>query len=633
MPHTLDMNATKFGTVLGKAPGGVPVYSSDYATADTKEFPNRQAYRSFVDGIFMGYKWQCVEFVRRWLYINKQYTFDDVSMAYDIFRLRTVRNHSDDRLLPLHSFKNGGKRRPEPGCLLIWDAAGEFAVTGHVAIVTEVHDEYIHVAEQNADNNIWPEGQPFSRQLQTRTTEDGGYWIEPDHEDTSILGWVMQTDDDRFAEKIAAIDTGIFSPLMDAVDDTGQANSPWIDTSTPAGAAYVASSGQKLAGDAANAHKYFCLSETAFSELKRATNELHHLFLRATEYVLKDDQSLQHFNIPATLWPKIRGSWDNRRNSMITGRFDFSVSENGVKTYEYNADSASCYFEAACLQAEWAAHYGCRMGRSPGDKLFGCLVQAWQARNIQDILHIMQDIDDEETYHALFMKSAMEEAGLTVKILPGLADIHWSDGKIVDSDGIPIKRVWKTWAWETVLDQVRKEMAEHDVADIGFNSSSSPRLVDVLLRSEVMVHEPLWTLIPSNKAILPVMWMLFPEHPYLLNSQFKLTDELRRSGYVEKPIVGRSGENIIITDTDDIIGRTEGRFGSRQRIYQSLCRLPQIDQMNVQVCSFAVAGSFAGACVRVDPSLVIRGASDVMPLRIIADDAYRHMKKKQEDGR
>ena len=627
------MNAKKFGTVLGRAPGGVPVYSSDYATADTKEFPNRQAYRSFVDGIFMGYKWQCVEFVRRWLYITKQYTFDDVSMAYDIFRLRTVKNHIDESLLPLHSFKNGGKRRPEPGCLLIWDAAGEFAVTGHVAIVTEVHDAYIHIAEQNADNNIWPEGQTFSRQLQTRTTEDEGYWIEPDYDDTSILGWVIQTDDDRFAEKIAAIDTGIFAPLMDAVNDTGQSNSPWIDTSNPAGAAYVASSGHKLTGAPANARKYFCLSETAFSELKRATNELHHLFLRATEYVLKDDQLLQHFHIPSTLWPKIRSSWDNRKNSMITGRFDFSVTENGVKTYEYNADSASCYFEAACLQSEWAAHYGCRIGRSPGAELFGCLVQAWQARKIQDILHIMQDIDDEETYHALFMKSAMEEAGLTVKILHGLADIHWRDGKIVDSEGIPIKRVWKTWAWETVLDQVRKEMEEHDAVDFSFTSSSSPRLVDVLLRSEVMVHEPLWTLIPSNKAILPVMWILFPDHPYLLDSQFELTDNLRKNGYVEKPIVGRSGENIVITDADDIIGRTEGRFGSRQRIYQSLCRLPQIDQMNVQVCSFAVAGSFAGACVRVDPSLVIRGASDVMPLRIISDDAYRHMKKKQEDGR
>ena len=119
--------------------------------------------------------------------------------------------------------------------------------------------------------------------------------------------------------------------------------------------------------------------------------------------------------------------------------------------------------------------------------------------------------------------------------------------------------------------------------------------------------------------------MLFPDRPYLLNSQFELTDDLLKSGYVEKPIVGRSGENIVITDTDDIIDKTEGRFGNRKRIYQSLFRLPKIDQMNVQVCTFAVAGSFAGACVRVDRSLVIRGESDVMPLRIVSDSEYRRL--------
>lgn len=628
------MNAEKFGTVIGMAPGDVPVYSSDYTSADEKDFPNRQAYRSLVDGVFMGYKWQCVEFVRRWLYINKRYVFDDVPMAYDIFRLRSVKKICDESRLPFRSFKNGARRRPEPGNLLVWDAAGEFEITGHVAVVTEVYDDSIRIAEQNFDNKVWPGGQTFSRQLTARTTEDGGYWIEPCLENDSLLGWVMQTDDDAFSEDRADIDMGLFRPLLNAAGKSGQSTSPWVDTKDPAGAAYVASSGHALTGDPANAHRYFCLSETAFSELKRATNELHQLFMRATDYVLQNNQLLKQFNIPAALYPKIRGSWNNRRNSMITGRFDFSLCENGLKVYEYNADSASCYFEAARLQSAWALHYGCKIGRSPGEKLYQRLVCAWKAQGIRDVLHIMQDIDAEETYHALFMKSAMEDAGIRVKILRGVADFHWSKENIVDSEDIPIKQVWKTWAWETALDQIRNEIEEQDTADIRLDTSSPPRLVDVLLRPGVMVHEPLWTLIPSNKAILPVMWELFTDHRYLLNSQFELTDVLLKSGYVEKPIVGRSGENVVITDADDIIGKTDGRFGNRQRIYQSLFRLPQIavgsDQMNVQLCTFAVAGAFAGACARVDHSLVIRGESDVMPLRIVSDDEYRQISKESE---
>ena len=109
-----------FGSILGYAPGGVPSYSSDYDSADEKEFSDRHAYRSFVDGVFMGMKWQCVEFARRWLYLTNGYVFDDIAMAYDIFRLRTVRRIEDDALLPLHSFRNGALRPPEPGAPPTW---------------------------------------------------------------------------------------------------------------------------------------------------------------------------------------------------------------------------------------------------------------------------------------------------------------------------------------------------------------------------------------------------------------------------------------------------------------------------------------------------------------------------------
>ncbi len=86
MTSTIDTKPTIFGTLLGIADGGVCSYSSDYETANDTEYPNRSAYRSYYDGIYMGYKWQCVEFARRWLYVNKGYIFNDVSMAYEIFK-------------------------------------------------------------------------------------------------------------------------------------------------------------------------------------------------------------------------------------------------------------------------------------------------------------------------------------------------------------------------------------------------------------------------------------------------------------------------------------------------------------------------------------------------------------------
>ena len=185
-----------FGTELGRSQGSVVSYSSDYDSADEVQYPNRSAYRSYVDGIYMGYKWQCVEFARRWLYINKGYIFNDVSMAYEIFKLRSVRDISNKVELPLNAFKNGSVRHPEPGCLLIWDEGGEFEETGHVAIITEVFADKIRIVEQNMDFVKWPEGRSYSREIRANVGENKDYWLQCPSHGSEILGWVIQTDID-----------------------------------------------------------------------------------------------------------------------------------------------------------------------------------------------------------------------------------------------------------------------------------------------------------------------------------------------------------------------------------------------------------------------------------------------------
>ena len=37
-----------FGSLLGYAPGGIAIYSSDYHTADEKEYPDDAAFRSYL---------------------------------------------------------------------------------------------------------------------------------------------------------------------------------------------------------------------------------------------------------------------------------------------------------------------------------------------------------------------------------------------------------------------------------------------------------------------------------------------------------------------------------------------------------------------------------------------------------
>lgn len=596
-----NLKPEDFGTVLGISPGNIPVYSSNYDSITG----HHKFFRNYIDGIFMGYKWQCVEFARRWLYLTKGFVFNDIIMAYDIFQLKSVRQQN--KTLPLHSFENGCKRLPEPGAMLIWDDAGEFERTGHVAIIVEVFPDKIRVVEQNVENYLWDEGLNFSRELKAHIDREGGYWIECNFKQSKILGWVMQTDDKTHAKEFPEPDKKLLNLISRTVENHGQANQPLPDMDAPDEIAF-----NKITRHPSNPYRYFCMTKTAENEIRHATNELHAMFIHATDHVLQNEHLLEKFCIPKIIWPKIQDSWNNRRNEMITGRFDFSISELGIKVYEYNADSASSHMECGKIQDKWAKHFGCHDGRCAGSELFKRLVRAWQEVDVENVLHIMHDSDLEEIYHALYMKSAIEAAGIKCKTILGTEGISWNNqNKIVDADGTSIKYVWKTWAWETALDQIRSNPTLGD-------TTKNPRLADILFHNDIQIFEPLWTVITSNKALLPILSSLYPNHPFLPDASFTLTDELREKGYVVKPIVGRCGANIkIVKENESVIEETKGKFGDKDQIFQEFCLLPRIDNHSVQIGVFTVKGAYSGANIRMDPSPIVVFDSELAPLRIV----------------
>ena len=100
-----------FGTLLGYAPGGVAIYSSDYSSLDPQEYEDDAVFRSYIDDEYMGHKWQCVEFARRFLFLNYGVVFTDVGMAWEIFSLRFLREVVNDNILPLQAFPNGSPVR------------------------------------------------------------------------------------------------------------------------------------------------------------------------------------------------------------------------------------------------------------------------------------------------------------------------------------------------------------------------------------------------------------------------------------------------------------------------------------------------------------------------------------------
>lgn len=116
--------------------------------------------------------------------------------------------------------------------------------------------------------------------------------------------------------------------------------------------------------------------------------------------------------------------------------------------------------ECGLIQNKWATTVGADIGIDPGHQLSEALTNAWRQVENQTV-HMFRDEGDEECYHTLYMKRSIERAGKRAKIVHSLNDISRDAfGNILDKDGELITTIWKTWSWETIIEQVRQENEE-----------------------------------------------------------------------------------------------------------------------------------------------------------------------------
>ncbi len=167
---------SRYGEVLGTADPGVPAHSNCSSACVSFEPHVR-------DGRFLGMKWQCVEYARRWLYTAKGAVFGDVDVAADVWRrVDALTRVADGGRIALTAHPNGSPSPPRPGDLLVY--GDEFLGTGHLAVVLRVDPAAgtVEVAEQNYDNRPWPADHARRIDLVER---GGRFWLL----DAYLIGW------------------------------------------------------------------------------------------------------------------------------------------------------------------------------------------------------------------------------------------------------------------------------------------------------------------------------------------------------------------------------------------------------------------------------------------------------------
>lgn len=145
-----------YGTLVGTF-NGVAAYSNGSDTYVSNQ------YNITDDGTNTGMKWQCVEYVKRYYYLNYGKTwYIPGQNANDYYGNATA--------LGLTAFPNTGTTAPQVGDILAF--AGGSGELGHVAIIRELGADYVKVIQQNVTQNS--RDADFSYSL---TVSDGTYTV------------------------------------------------------------------------------------------------------------------------------------------------------------------------------------------------------------------------------------------------------------------------------------------------------------------------------------------------------------------------------------------------------------------------------------------------------------------------
>src|SRR3990167_1334680 len=235
---------------------------------------------------------------------------------------------------------------------------------------------------------------------------------------------------------------------------------------------------------------HYRLTAVDVEKLESATDILHIMCLEAVQHIIDTDAFKQFGITDRTVIAAIKASWDKEPPS-IYGRFDLAYTgKDEPKLLEYNADTPTALLEASVVQWNWL-----RDVAPKGDQfnsIHDKLVAKWT--ELRDWLPpaplyfgYVHDLLGEDIMTVTYLADTAREGGLTpIPIEMGAIGIK--DKEFFDAESTLIQSLFKLYPWEWLVNE-----------DFG-----SP-LLDAVDDGMIII-EPVWKMLLSNKAILAVLW-------------------------------------------------------------------------------------------------------------------------------
>ena len=344
-----------------------------------------------------------------------------------------------------------------------------------------------------------------------------------------------------------------------------------------------------------NEAAYYHFTSDEVDTLEAATKELHELCVQAAGYAIENNR-LADFGIPPTAFDAIKWSWKQREPS-VYGRFDLAFDGiNPPKMLEYNADTPTALVEAAVAQWYWLQDVFPHHDQF--NSIWESLIERWRVLAAQsrfqtnEILYFACGTDLEDAMTITALRDTAEQAGIRTAEIT-MREIGWDSAKrvFVDERERAMRQIFKLYPWEWMLSDEFGRFALETY-------------------NQVRWIEPIWKFVLSSKAILPLLWEMFPQHPNLLAAYADSPRDLTE--YVEKPVISREGANISIHTAQGQIA-TGGDYDDYPKIYQQFYPFPNFDGNTAVIGSWIIGDEPHGIGVREADSWITDNRSRFVP--------------------
>ncbi|ERT14557.1 glutathionylspermidine synthase family protein [Photorhabdus temperata] len=350
---------------------------------------------------------------------------------------------------------------------------------------------------------------------------------------------------------------------------------------------------------------YYQFSLAQIEEIENTTAELHQMCLQVVEKVVDSEELLTKFQIPKHCWDFVRSSWITSQPSLYS-RLDLAYDgKSPAKLLENNADTPTSLYESAFFQWIWLEDQ-MNAGLLPAHAdQFNSMQEQLIERFAQlrdehgfGLLHMVCCQDTQEDRGTIqYLQDCALEAGVPTEFL-FIEEIGLGEkGQFTDLQDQVISNLFKLYPWEMMF----REIFATKLEDAG-----------------VRWLEPAWKSIISNKALLPMLWKMFPNHPNLLPAYFADDNHPAMDSYVIKPLFSREGANIRIIENGKEIASADGPYGKEGMIIQQFHTLPKFGDSYTLIGSWLVNDQPCGIGLREDRELITQDLSRFYP-HIILD--------------